>query len=242
MENWTDLGRAVKFQREAAGMSQKALEAATAKDVGGKVSDKTIGKLERGGEVTPGTLQRIARAIGWDADTPLLILSGRLNVSASGQVTYPAPERIDRSERPPREVRIQPPGAHGVVQLSGNGSLTTASWGGGNREPTVREAREEIANLERDLGLALDDLEDVLVEAKASLQSGFQGPEIEDLIDQAIEITARIDNADRAVRWWRGHIEAVRLEETFGAARRAKEPTTAARRAEADVVIEMDPP
>lgn len=70
-EDWQRLADHVRAARRAAGFPTRiALAGATG------ITDRTIGKLERGERVSADTLSAVATAVGWPPDAPRRILAG----------------------------------------------------------------------------------------------------------------------------------------------------------------------
>lgn len=93
-EDWKRLASYVTSARLAAGYRDvRAFAAATG------VTERTLGKLERGERVSPSTLAVVAQHVGWQPDTPRVILAG-------GEPARIAPPRL--AVVPPVSLELSP--------------------------------------------------------------------------------------------------------------------------------------
>lgn len=199
-QKWEDLGRAVAYARRKEGLSQKGLEARL-KTLGTPVSDRTIRELEGGNPVGPSSVDRIGDALHWAPDTASAILQGLIEVGLAGEIL---PAESDTWPVRPR------------LALSGSGALTTVgsarpplppAW-----VPTLREARQAVADHERDLALAVEELKDHLGRMVTRPAGGDESKALMQITD-ALDIADKIDMAVRGANWWRAQVDALRREE-----------------------------
>jgi transcriptional regulator with XRE-family HTH domain len=99
-EDWDRLASYVTSARLAAGFRDiRTFAAATG------ITERTLGKLERGERVSAATLAVVADHVGWTPDSPRSVLAGREPVPASGG------ERPDAAEIPAGTTRHDDPPA-----------------------------------------------------------------------------------------------------------------------------------
>ena len=110
-------------------------------------------------------------------------------------------------------------------------------------ETTLQDAITAVADHERDFTIAASNARHFSSALGLILQGDMPGdPQetLEDVFDYIEQMIA----ADGGRRYWQSLVDTLRAQEDAvrAAARRAIDPTAAQRRAQADAVIEMDPP
>lgn len=206
-KNWKDLGRAVAYARKAAGLTQSDLSTLI-EQRGEPVSSRTLGSLERGEPVSDTTLQRVAAALAWPPSTPQAILDGLVHVGLAGEMLPSA-----------------------GAQFSGSGRLTTASASPGPipttrrmEETTLQDARQAIADHERDFHLAAADAGDLLTLLNWTLTGRVEGEDPLQLVEDVRSEIDKMVTFDQGRRYWQRQAESLLRQEPKGsiAARRGR--------------------
>lgn len=153
-EDWQRLADHVRAARRDAGFpTRRALAAATG------ITDRTLGKLERGERVGTETLAAVARAVGWPPEGPRRVLAGR--------TVHGEPAAADRPR--PQLAEVPHAGMEPALLERLLRQLVEASGPRGGEPPPSREAlerRREVLELimesQRDLPRKAELILDIL--------------------------------------------------------------------------------